>query len=176
MKTTNPKLISPIGAASVNTLLALIDVLLVKKIPYPEVQDSIRLIMSPIKKMITVLSDVDPNNKEQVQKVWTEFVQSGEFNASLEARIMQAVDLIQDPKAKAFVSKIVKPCIKTIQCLYDQDPNNVEQIRQTWIDFAADMDNIKSIIQVFVPDESLQDDILLLIENLFENFKALLNK
>lgn len=172
----NPRLISPLAAGSLNTLLALIDVLLIKKIPYPDIQNDIHALFAPIKKTIQVLSDLDPNNKEQIQKVWLDFVASSEFNNSVESKIMQAIALIEDVKAKDFVSKIAKPCIETIRSLYDQNPNNVEQISETWKAFFADKQNVQSIIHFFIKDESLVEDVALIIDNLFENLKAVFAK
>lgn len=176
MKNQNPRLISPLAAGTLNTLLTLIDVLLIKKIPYEDIQNDIQALLEPIKKTIKVLSDLDPNNKEQIQKVWLDFVQSAEFNNSVESRIMQAISLIEDANAKAFVSKIVKPCLATITALYDQNPNNVEQIAETWKAFFADKTNIQSIIHFFIKDESTCEDVAAIIDNLFENLKTVFAK
>lgn len=176
MKNQNTRLISPLAAGTLNTLITLIDVLLIKKIPYECIQKDIHALFAPIKKTIQVLSDLDPNNKEQIEKVWLEFVQSLEFNNSVESRIMQAISLIEDANAKSFVSKIIKPCLDTIRALYDQNPNNVEQIAETWKAFFADKENIQSIIKFFIKDENLIEDVTAIIDNLFENLQSVFSK
>lgn len=176
MKNQNSRLISPFAAGSLNTLITLIDVMLIKKIPSLTIQNDIHALLAPIKKTIMVLSDLEANNDEQLKQVWLEFVQSSEFNNSFQSRIAQAVSLIEDEKAKAFISKIVKPCIETITALYDQNPDNVQQIAETWKNFAADKSNIQSIIHFFIKDESLCEDVAVILENLFDNLKAVMSK
>lgn len=168
------KRINPISSALLNIGMSIIENTLVKQIPIEDIQRDVTLILKPVKDMIRVLSDKDPNNKEQVEQVWLEFVRSTEFNQAYKNRIMQAIALIEDIKIRDFVSRIATPCLETIEALYDNNPNNVEQIKNAWINFATEKDNINSILAFFIEDEDVREQVAIVIDTVHDAIGDLL--
>lgn len=160
--------IHPISASVVNLGIKIIEKTLVERIPIESVKGDVKLILEPITKMVKVLSDKDPNDKVQIENVWLEFVRSNEFNQTYKARVVQLVNLIEDDLAREFIRSIVNPCLETIQALYDENPNNVEQIRDIWISFITNESNINSILNFIFVDEIARDSVRLIIESVKE--------
>ena len=155
--------IHPISASVVNLGIKIIEKTLIDKIPVEGIKSDVKLILEPITKMVRVLSDNDPNDKVQIENVWLEFVRSNEFNQTYKARVVQLVNLIEDDLARDFIRSIVGPCLETIQSLYDEDPNNVEQIRNIWISFITNDSNIDSMLNFIFVDEIARDSVRLII-------------
>lgn len=160
--------IHPVGAGLVNLGVRIIEKTLIDRIPDETIKRDVKLILTPITKMVRALSDKDPNDKIQIQNVWLDFVRSSEFNHTYQARVIQVVSLIEDDLAREFIKSIVTPCLKTIESLYDEDPDNVEQIRKIWISFIKDQSNIDAILNFMFLDEITKDSIRLVIESVKE--------
>lgn len=170
------KRINLVSTAVLNIGLSIIENTLVNQIPIESIQDDVKLILKPIRKMIKVLSDKDPNNEAQVKEVWLDFLKSQKFNDSYQNRIMQAINLIEDDNVKDFVRRIAKPCLDTIQALYDDNLNDVEQIRDTWIEFATEKENINSILVFFFKDEDVRESIAVVIDSVHDGIADILLK
>lgn len=168
------KKINPFSSALINIGLNIIRNTLVRELNVPGIESDIDLLLSPIKGTVKVLSDNDPNDKEQTEQVWLDFVRSNEFNASYKNRIMQAISLIEDETVRNFVQRIALPCLETISALYDANPNNVEQIRDTWIAFATNKENINSIVSFFVKDEEMANHISVIIDSIHDEIAAVI--
>jgi hypothetical protein len=167
------KKIHPISASVVNLGIKIIEKTLIEKIPIETIKSDVKLILEPITKMVKVLSDKDPNDKVQIETVWLKFVRSNEFNQAYKARVIQLVNLIEDDFARDFIRSIVNPCLETIQALYDENPNNVEQIRDIWISFITNDSNIDSILNFIFVDEIARDSVRLIIESVKETIFSL---
>lgn len=175
MKKEKVRVISPIGAALIKLGLNILDSSLVSRIPVKEIQDDIRLLLKPIKASVTVLSDKDPNNIEQIKEVWLQFVSSEEFNQTSEQRIIQAVNLIEDETARDFVRRIVVPCLGTLRSLYDANPNNLEQIREIWTLFLTEKENIRALLAFFITNEEILEEVTIIVDNIHDTLAEILS-
>jgi len=176
MKKEKVRVISPIGAALIKLGLNILNNSLVERIPVKEIQEDIRMLLQPIKNSINVLSDKDPNNIEQIKEVWLNFVKSNEFNETWEQRVMQAVNLIEDKPAKDFVARIVVPCFATIRSLYDNNPNNLDQIRQAWTVFMTEKENIIALLAFFIKDEAIRTEVATIVDNIHDTLAEILSE
>lgn len=57
------------------------------KIEKPVIKDGVFLVADPLAVTMAALTDADPNNKDQIEKVWSEFVDSPLFVKYLEDNI-----------------------------------------------------------------------------------------
>lgn len=166
--------ISPIAKAFILLGINILDTAAVKHIPIEEIRSAVRLLLEPLKETIRVLADADPENDKQLQELWLNFLRSEEFNQTTEARILQAIALIEDEAARDFVTKLAKPCLATTKCLYDVDPDNLNQIRIIWTEFLTEKENIKAGLAFFIKDESLLEDLSLIIDNIHDTVAAVI--
>lgn len=175
-KNQKVRVISPIGAALIKLGLNILNNSLVERIPVPEIQNDIRMLLQPIKNSVNVLSDKDPNNIEQIKKVWLNFVTSNQFNETSEQRVMQAVNLIEDENARNFVGRIVVPCLATIRSLYDTNPNNLDQIREVWTVFMTEKENILALLAFFIKDEDIRTEVATIVDNIHDTLAEILSE
>lgn len=176
MKKDKVRVIPPIAAFSIKAVIGLLNTLLVSRIPDKTIQEDIRIRLEPIKKMVEVLADKDPNNAQQVKEVWFAFLKSDEFNDSVEGRIYQAIGLIEDDKAREFVTRIAVPVLKTVRSLYDNEPDNAEQIKDAWFQYLTDNESTASVVAFFVKDPEKHEEISEIVDGVLETLFAILTE
>ena len=170
------RVLSPLSAVAINVIINILEKNLVDRIQIEDIKNDIKIRLLPTRKMVKVLSDKDPNNAEQVKQVWLEFLSSEDFSDSIENRILQAIGLIQDEKIRTFISGLVVPIVKTVKALTDDNPNNVEQIREAWTEYLTGEKTISSIVFFLVPDESLHDDIASIVQDTLEGLGEIIKE
>ena len=170
------RLISPIARGFINLGINILDATAVKHIPVKEIRDGVRLLLEPLKETVRVLSDKDPENAEQLEQLWLGFLRSDEFNATSEKRILQAVTFIEDAQARDFVLRIVSPCLATIRALYDNNPDNLTQIRTIWIEFLTEKENIKAGMSFFIQDAEVLEEVSTIIDSIHDGLAGILTE
>ena len=168
MKKSKVRVLSPFAAVAINVIINILEKNLVDRIQIEDIKNDIKIRLLPIRNMVKVLSDKDPNNAEQVKQVWLDFLKSEEFSDSIENRILQAIGLIDDDKTRTFISHLVVPVLQTVKALTDDNPNNVEQIRQAWTDYLTAEDTISSIVSFLILDESVHEDVVDIVQSSLE--------
>ena len=140
-----------------------------------EVKEAIKLFVRPIRETVAKLSDADPNNKQQMEQIWLNFVRSDEFNDMAEARTYQLVSHIENENVKDFTYKTVSLALRVIRSLYDVDPNNVTQIREILTDFLTEKDNIKSGLAFLIEDEVMLEQVSTVIDTFHDGLAMILS-
>lgn len=88
------------------------------------------------------------------------------------ASLMKAfVDRIKDPELKGILAvQFEEPISAFHQVLTDNDPNDVDQIKQVWREISGDfkntsLDNLDELIKIVIDDEETEETLLLILEN-----------
>lgn len=111
-----------------------------------EIKEAVRLALDPIRDTVTVLSDDNPRNDEQVADVWKHFVANDVYAYGNE-NIPQLLSKIKDENFRDTLIYISVPIMKMLQMAFDDNPNNETQIKQLWTDFIQQPETYEVIVK-----------------------------
>lgn len=150
-------------------LLTAIEKFFIQKQP-DNVKEGLLIAFGPAKRSIAVLLDADPNDMEQLKKLWLEFIQNDEPWNYTETQLTQLILLkLGDSKYKDVLLPIIPPVLDSLQILVDEDPENIKQLEAIFDAFVEDSkfeEFVKSLLLIILKksDPEDVDDIWELIE------------
>ena len=144
------KLIPRWIALLVVSSLGLIERKFISKIPSELVKQEMKLFLEPLKLTALAISDNNPDNKEQVEKIWRKAI-SGKFIDFNQFQVINIIDeKIENPFIKVPLMTLVIPVFGMIRDLLDEDPMDGQQITTRWETFIKDPDVQEVVLINFV--------------------------
>ncbi len=171
------KTIASIGKIAIRILEGAV----VSRIENEKIKEGIKTLLSPVKGSLIVLSDNDPNDKEQIEKVWLEFLRSQELVNYTEIQIYDLIEKIKIDSVREGLKNLVMPALRTLQALINVNPNNREEIEKIWLEFIRNEDlrnfllvEVEKLINK-VEHEQLREALELLVVPLIKTLSSLVD-
>lgn len=127
--------------------LDLVKTTLVPEIGNLAVQNIVKSTLDKLVETSYLLVDENPNNKEQVVTLWSNFTTTPQVASSFESLFLQAIAKIEDPTIKSSLLTILPEIVKTLQAVTDGNSADGKQIEVIWKDFAKSPKFIDLIFQ-----------------------------
>ncbi|MEL6835248.1 MAG: hypothetical protein AAFP77_19770 [Bacteroidota bacterium] len=132
--------------------------------------DEQRLIVSGVlnatKETIEVLSDADPNDKEQMRGVLNRLFNDGPFKEGAKAELMQKINEITNSNVRVVLSVINNQVYPVLDLLTDQDRANDEQLEELLREQLRGEDGIlliRAIFGLFINNSQFADTAAVLV-------------
>jgi len=117
----------------------------VEKIEVKDIQKASRGAVEALLNTITVLADDNPQNGDQVVKVWLGFI-NDDILVLASSRYDEAVAKIEDENLRNLLAVIKQPLLTTVAVLTDTLGDNGDQIKDTWRYFVKNTENREVIL------------------------------
>lgn len=128
-------------------LLGLIEKLFINK-QEPEIRDGLLIIFQPTKKSIGALLDEDPNDKEQLKKVWKDFLNNPQPWDYSEKQLRQLIlARLEGTVYQGVILPILPVVIDSLQSLVDENPANADQIKAIFDEWLHDEQTFEQFLQ-----------------------------
>lgn len=121
------------------------------------------------KSIVTILSDVDPNDKEQINQVIRDFLVEKGFLDRSRGELLKKIESIQDERLRTLLAAMLPVAFDIIKILFDDDPNDEKQIidrLKQALSGGAGLDVIEQILLLIIKDPNMARTIATLIISL----------
>jgi hypothetical protein len=105
----------------------------VANLPGGVVKQSVESLFEPIEEVVLVLSDSNPDNKEQVNQVLKDYL-NDDLARLLDNYSIELVQQINDQVVKNMVKLFVVPTVETLRAMSDDNPANEAQLKEVWVE------------------------------------------
>lgn len=105
----------------------------VANLPGGVVKQSVESLFEPIEEVVLVLSDSNPDNKEQVNQVLKDYL-NDDLARLLDNYSIELVQQINDQVVKNMVKLFVVPTVETLRAMSDDNPANEAQLKKVWVE------------------------------------------
>jgi len=89
-------------------------------------------VVERIKQTVVILTNDNPNNKEELNLLWSALSSDPEILAGLEAAFVEITLKVNDPQIAQLLNLLRKPLIKTLVAVTDGEKMDGEQIKLIW--------------------------------------------
>lgn len=138
------------------------------------VRRALLLSLKPVKQVITVLTDGDERNDEQIAKVFKDFA-GGELPDFAETELAILVAKIKDENTRAVVDVLSDPVVDVLRLLTDANKDNETQIKERLQELIADPKSLQVLIlNIAIPvagqikDDKVREFLLEFLKNILQ--------
>lgn len=142
--------------AFVGVNLDLIKDSVVPQIDNDTVEAVVISVIEKLKQTALIVTDDNPDNKEQLKVLWSGFTSEPDVIKSFEQLFAQAINKVEDAKVKEGLTLIAPEIVSTLVAVSDTNPENGKQIEAIWKKFALSkgfidylVSNVKFILDKF---------------------------
>lgn len=135
-------------------LLTQLGGLFLNRIQDVEVRSMATGLLQGAEKTVDVLSDTDPNDKEQIQSVVNELFNDGPFKQGVQAEILEKVQNITNPHVKTALTILTGHSFPIADKLTDEDDANTEQVKEyliTQLQSHDGVDLFNALLSIILP-------------------------
>lgn len=116
-----------------------LDRFLIERIPVVDVKIGVKMLLSPVRKMIDALNDLEPENEAQVREVWRKFANEDLTDYS-EATIQKLVSGIKNEHLRPALAHLTVPTVEMLRIVTDNDKDDQRQLQELWDMFVKSAD------------------------------------
>ena len=98
-------------------------------------QQAVLAVLDKLKESALVLTDDDPQNKEQMKRIWGTFTSDPRVAEVVETSLVTAISKIKDESIKEGLTLITPEIVKTVQGVTDNVPQDGDQLETIWRGF-----------------------------------------
>lgn len=149
---------------------------LIDKIQIESVRQGLRRLVLPAVRMFQALINTDPNNIQEIERIWLEFLRSESLREYISSEVNKLIAFIKHEQLRESLELIVKPVLNTLSALVDTDLNNKEQLEKLWLQFLSSeelslfaLKNIKTWMINLGADEFLVETVVMFIESTLDD-------
>lgn len=117
----------------------------VEKVPNDDVRAGLKLLLNPIRGMVNALSDENPRNAEQIAELWKKWAGNDLVNFG-DARLQVLIGNIENDQLRRPLSIIVVPTLNMVRIFTDDNPNNVDQLKENWLSFISSQETHEVVL------------------------------
>jgi len=116
-----------------------------------------------IKETVLALLDENPDNKSQINLIWSSLATDPEIANAVRYALLEAVSSVDEQIVKDALTLLVKPITLTLSAVSDDVKPNSEQIKNIWLEFLKSdelrlfvLANLEVIVRAIIKKESLE--------------------
>lgn len=120
-----------------------------------------------IKETVLALLDENPDNKEQVNLIWSSLVTDPQITEAVRSALLEAITSVDDKIVKDALTLLVKPITLTLSAVSDNVKPNGEQIKNVWLTFLKSdelrefvLANLEVVVRTIIKKDSLEKLII----------------
>lgn len=120
-----------------------------------------------LKSTVVVLLDENPDNKTQVNLIWSSLATDPQIADAVRSALLEAVSSVDEQIVKDALTLLVKPLTLTLSAISDDVKPNGEQIKNIWLDFLKSeefrlfvLTNLEVIVKAIIKKESVERIVL----------------
>ena len=120
-----------------------------------------------LKSTVVVLLDENPDNKTQVNLIWSSLATDPQIADAVRSALLEAVSSVDEQIVKDALTLLVKPLTLTLSAISDDVKPNGEQIKNIWLDFLKSEEfrlfilaNLEMIVKAIIKKESVERIVL----------------
>lgn len=124
-----------------------------------------------IKETVLALLDENPNNKEQVNLIWSKLTSDPQIIESVRSGLLEAVTLVDDVIVKEALTLLVSPLTQTLAAVSDDIKPNGEQIKNIWLTTLKSdefrtfiLAHLETLVKVVIKKDGLEKVILTILK------------
>lgn len=151
------KIISDFVAGAVKLAISFIETAFIKRIQDETVRTGLLTLLQPIKDTLTVASDDNPANEQQIAEVWKKFTNQ-KVTVFADQELAKALAKIADENIRKVLTLISVPSVNMIRIHTDDNPDNGAQVKALWDSFRKSPDTIEVVLDHLL--EPILDDVI----------------
>ena len=120
-----------------------------------------------LKSTVVVLLDENPDNKTQVNLIWSSLATDPQIADAVRSALLEAISSVDNVVVKDALTLLVKPITLTLSAVTDGVKPNGEQIKTIWLDFLKSEEfrlfilaNLEVIVKAIIKKDSVEKIIL----------------
>ena len=124
-----------------------------------------------LKSTVVVLLDENPDNKTQVNLIWSSLATDPQIADAVRSALLEAVSSVDEQIVKDALTLLVKPLTLTLSAISDDVKPNGEQIKNIWLDFLKSEEfrlfilaNLEMIVKTIIKKDSVEKIILTILK------------
>lgn len=124
-----------------------------------------------LKSTVVVLLDENPDNKTQVNLIWSSLATDPQIADAVRSALLEAVSSVDEQIVKDALTLLVKPLTLTLSAISDDVKPNGEQIKNIWLDFLKSeefrlfvLTNLEVIVKAIIKKDSVEKIILTILK------------
>lgn len=124
-----------------------------------------------IKETVVALLDENPDNKAQVNFIWSSLATDPDIANAVRSALLEAVSSVDEQIVKDALTLLVSPITLTLAAVSDDVKPNGEQIKNIWLEFLKSdefrnfvLANLEVIVKTIIKKESLEKLILSILK------------
>lgn len=124
-----------------------------------------------LKSTVVVLLDENPDNKTQVNLIWSSLATDPQIADAVRSALLEAISSVDNVVVKDALTLLVKPITLTLSAVTDGVKPNGEQIKTIWLDFLKSEEfrlfilaNLEVIVKAIIKKDSVEKIILTILK------------